>query len=219
MFSYLLNFTDSVFYYIAVEVAYRTNITKVGFIVTVGLSVLLIDLPYDIIGIKFIHWTWHDTDPNIGDRLYWVPWTSFYFHMVFSASFSFWFFIKGVNLDQTHSFRTEVSIFLKSILLSTPCGILCFSVLYHPLHDLYNVPTKAIMLFLIALYIMLFILKRKPRKMFDCPSTIILYLVVYYTTFLCIAIWGKPENEISFGPHEEIGPCNITVSSFGTVSI
>lgn len=30
-----------------------------------GLLVVLIDLPYDIVGIKFLHWTWHDTDPNI----------------------------------------------------------------------------------------------------------------------------------------------------------
>lgn len=170
-------------------------------------------------GIKFIHWTWHDTDPNIEDRMYWVPWTSYYFHMVFSASFVFWFFIKGVDLDKTYTPITETSTSLKAIFLSTPCGILCFSVLYHPLHDLYNVPTQIIMMFLIALYIMLSILKRKPRTMFNRPSSIILYLIVYYSTFLCFALWGKPENEISFGPHEEIGPCNITVSSFGTVSI
>ncbi|CAH1725790.1 unnamed protein product [Aphis gossypii] len=206
----------SVFYYIAIEIAYRTNKTKVGFIATVGLNIFLIDLPYDIMGIKFIHWTWHDTDPNIEDRMYWVPWTSYYFHMVFSASFVFWFFIKGVDLDKTYTPRTETSTSLKAIFLSTPCGILCFSVLYHPLHDLYNVSTQIIMMFLIALYILLSILKRKPRKMFNRPSSIILYLIVYYSTFLCFAIWGKPENEISFGPHEEIGPCNITVSSFGT---
>lgn len=206
----------SVFYYIAIEIAYRTNKTKVGLIATVGLNIFLIDLPYDIMGIKFIHWTWHDTDPNIEDRMYWVPWTSYYFHMVFSASFVFWFFIKGVDLDRTCTPRTETSTSLKAIFLSTPCGILCFSVLYHPLHDLYDVPTQIIMMFLIALYIMLSILKRKPRKMFNRPSSIILYLIVYYSTFLCFAIWGKPENEISFGPHEEIGPCNITVSSFGT---
>ncbi|XP_029348124.1 uncharacterized protein LOC107882986 [Acyrthosiphon pisum] len=140
----------SVFYYIAIEIAYRTNKTKVGFIVTVGLNVFLIDLPYDIMGIKFVHWTWHDTDPNIEDRMYWVPWTSYYFHMVFSANFVFWFFIIGVNLDQTYTSRTEILTSLKAIFLSTPCGILCFSVLYHPLHDLNDVPTQTITVFLIS---------------------------------------------------------------------
>lgn len=31
----------------------------------VGLLTVLIDMPYDLIGAKFVHWIWHDTDPNI----------------------------------------------------------------------------------------------------------------------------------------------------------
>ena len=50
---------------------------------------MLIDLPYDIMCIRFLHWTWHDTDPNIFDRHYWVPWNSYYFHLAFGASFYF----------------------------------------------------------------------------------------------------------------------------------
>lgn len=199
--------------------AYRTNKAKVGLMVTVGLNVFLIDLPYDIMGIKFVYWTWHDTDPNIADRTYWVPWTSYYFHMVFSASFVFWFFTRDINLDQTYNRKKEILLSLKAIFFSTPSGIFCFTILYHPLHDVYNVPTQVIVMFLIALYFMLAVLKRKPRKMFDRSLSIIIYLIVYYATFLCLAIWGKPENQISVGPHEEIGPCNITVPSFGTVSI
>nr|XP_023021202.1 uncharacterized protein LOC111509657 [Leptinotarsa decemlineata] len=57
----------------------------------VGLLVVLIDLPYDIVSVRFLHWTWHDTDPNIEDRHYWVPWNSYYFHSSFTAGFIFWF--------------------------------------------------------------------------------------------------------------------------------
>lgn len=57
----------------------------------VGLVVVLIDIPYDIVSVKFVHWFWHDTDPNIYDRHYWVPWNSYYFHLTFTASFTFWF--------------------------------------------------------------------------------------------------------------------------------
>lgn len=185
---------------------------------TVGLNIFLIDLPYDIMGIKFVHWTWHDTDPNLADRTYWVPWTSYYFHMVFSASFVYWFFTNNINLDHLRTRKEEIVTSLKAIFFSTPCGILCFTVLYHPLHDLYNVPTQVIVMFLIAFYFMIAILKRKHKKTFDRPLGIIIYLVVYYTTFLCLAILGNPENEVSLGPHEEIGPCNVTVPSYGTVS-
>lgn len=54
-----------------------------------GLVEVLMDLPYDIMAIKFLHWTWHDTDPNIYDRHYWVPWNSYYFHLAFGTSFHF----------------------------------------------------------------------------------------------------------------------------------
>lgn len=59
---------------------------------SVGISVVLIDLPYDIMGIKLLWWTWHDTDPNIYDRHYWVPWTSYYFHSTFSSGMTFVFY-------------------------------------------------------------------------------------------------------------------------------
>lgn len=186
--------------------------------VSVGINVFLIDLPYDIIGIKFVHWTWHDTDPNIEDRTYWVPWTSYYFHMVFSASFVFWFFTKDVNLDKQLTFKKEITTSLKAIFFSTPCGILCFSILYHPLHDLYNVPTQVIVMFLISMFMMIATLTQTHRNMNSQPSTLIIYLVLYYATFFYFTIWGNPENEVSIGLHEEIGPCNITVPSFGTVS-
>ena len=79
-----------------------------------GLLDCLIDIPFDIIGnpaappplpgisaslffsffcvflgIKFLWWTWHDTDSNIYERSYWVPWCSYIFHMTFATSFTF----------------------------------------------------------------------------------------------------------------------------------
>jgi len=138
--------------------------------------------------------------------------------MVFSASFVFWFFTNDVNLDYTLTPKKQIIQSIKAIFLSTPSGILGFSVLYHPLHDLYGVPTQIILTFLIAIYIMLAMLKQKQRNKLNFSLSIVLYLCVYYATFLCLAIWGKPENEVSIGLHEEIGPCNITVPSYGTVS-
>ena len=60
-------------------------------IITVGVCVVMIDVPHNITAINYIHWTWHDTDPNIFERFYWVPWNAFYFQATFSAGFTFWF--------------------------------------------------------------------------------------------------------------------------------
>jgi len=53
--------------------------------------VVLLDIPFDIVGIKQLFWTWHDTDPNINDRHYHVPWSSYYFHASFAAGFTILF--------------------------------------------------------------------------------------------------------------------------------
>ncbi len=39
---------------------------------SVGLGVVLLDVPFDIMGIKLLWWSWHDTEPNIYDRHMWV---------------------------------------------------------------------------------------------------------------------------------------------------
>lgn len=52
---------------------------------TLALLVIVLDVPYDVMGIKLLWWTWHETDANIRDRNYWVPWTSYLFHMTFAC--------------------------------------------------------------------------------------------------------------------------------------
>ena len=43
----------------------------------VGLADCLLDVPFDILGVKLLWWTWHDTDPNIFERSYHVPITRY----------------------------------------------------------------------------------------------------------------------------------------------
>ncbi|XP_050548863.1 uncharacterized protein LOC126910377 isoform X2 [Daktulosphaira vitifoliae] len=209
-----------VFYYLAIITAYRKGIKKLSLMLTVGLNVLLLDIPFDMIGVKFIHWTWHDTDPNIFDRVYLVPCTSYFFYMTTSASFTYWFFNKEVTFDEI-SFKKEIGIFMRTIMLSFPCGVICFSIFYHPLHDIFYISTQTIVIFLIALYniivkIIKIVQNNDHKENNENMNTITIYLVIYYTTFFILSLIGKPENEISTGIHEEIGPCNITVNAFNT---
>lgn len=114
-FLYPFKKTDPVFYYHSCWAVSKLKLKKpLVECMAVGLLTVLIDMPYDIIGIKYVHWIWHDTDPNIcknsfktffsstqwtnskyfsrlDDRHYWVPWNSYYFHLCFSTSFQFWF--------------------------------------------------------------------------------------------------------------------------------
>lgn len=83
--------TDPVLIYNAAYAASRFNLPRYARPFAVGLLTVLIDIPYDIVAVKFVHWTWHDTDPNIFDRHYWVPWNSYYFHATFAASLFYLF--------------------------------------------------------------------------------------------------------------------------------
>ena len=50
----------------------------------------------------------------------------------------------------------------------------------------------------------------------------VISLMLHYSCYLGIVIFGKPENEVSTGPHEKLGPCNEIVpvqTVFGMVSI
>ncbi|XP_017781550.1 PREDICTED: uncharacterized protein LOC108566262 [Nicrophorus vespilloides] len=189
----------------------------------VGLCTVLIDIPYDIISVNFLHWTWHDTDPNIEDRMFWVPWNSYYFHACFAASFTFWFhFIpkticKSKDKWDCHSFSNEMLSTAFASVLGTPFGILLFIPIYHPLHDIYGVHSSITfsIILLIFLVVIGFGCKNIARNVTNFARVdylLVTHLVLHYLTFLVIPIFFDPKKEISVGLKEPIGPCDEVVS-------
>ncbi len=63
-------------------------------IVLAGLAAMLFYAPYDIVGAKFLWWTWHDTDAPIAARILGAPCSSSLWVLTFVGAFSFW-------IDQT----------------------------------------------------------------------------------------------------------------------
>ena len=55
----------------------------------VGLLAMVFYAPYDIMGAKFMWWTWHDTDPPIDARLLGAPVSSSLWILTFVSTFSF----------------------------------------------------------------------------------------------------------------------------------
>ena len=52
-----------------------------------GLMGEMIYAPYDLTGIKFLWWTWHDTDAPVSQRILGVPVGSTVWVITFTASF------------------------------------------------------------------------------------------------------------------------------------
>src|SRR5690606_17614897 len=56
------------FMYFSVVAAWRTNLGILGRAALAGLLAYFFYAPYDIIGVKYLWWTWHQTDPSVQER-------------------------------------------------------------------------------------------------------------------------------------------------------
>ncbi|KAL5019048.1 hypothetical protein ScPMuIL_004770 [Solemya velum] len=193
----------------------------------VGLTVVLMDVPFDIMGIKLLWWTWHDTDPNIYDRHYWVPWTSYYFHAAFASGFTFAFhglrklFSSETNKFRSAGFFTELVCCVLTGLLGFPLGTLQFLPLYHPLHDGHGIHTEVCVLLILSVYAMIVWaddrrcgtkLKTSRNLKRGWFQSIVMWVTVilHYLTYIWLVVVEKPEKIQSDGLHQIVGPCNET---------
>jgi hypothetical protein len=77
------------FMYFGTVAAWKLHLPPRAEAALAGLCAELIYAPYDIVGIKFLWWTWHDTDSSIAERLLGVPIGSTMWVITFSATFSY----------------------------------------------------------------------------------------------------------------------------------
>ncbi|CAI4221549.1 unnamed protein product [Auanema sp. JU1783] len=185
----------------------------------VGLCAVMLDMPYDIMGIKEVWWTWHDTDPNIYDRMYWVPWNSYYFHASFACSFV-WilnasrYYLVDVEYDWKKFPRELLCSFLAGM-GAFWLGTIQFAVLYHPLHDMFGVHTEITTILFLATYIVIVITADRRNNnpaartgnkyWFDELACAI---ALEYLFFMILVVIGNPVNVVSEGLHQTIGNCN-----------
>lgn len=199
----------------------------------VGVCAVLMDMPYDIMGIKLLWWTWHDTDPNIGDRTYYVPWTSYYFHATFAASLTFFNFLlrkvivhKHPDDAQSGSVPREVLVCVLSSFFGFSGGVLLFIPFYHPMHDVLGVHTECIVIPLLFTFALIsWSADRKPTTESRShksikPDVLVLLVIFHYALYVLLVIFAEPEKSVVVGLHEKIGPCNETTlirTPFGQV--
>lgn len=185
----------------------------------VGLTVVLLDIPFDIMGVKLLWWTWHDDDPNIFDRHYWVPWTSYYFHAAFASSFTLLFFgqrslLCGSGLKyQSTGFFCEVPMLIVTGLFSFGFGVLQFIPIYHPLHDDLKIDTKVCVLLLLVTYaLIMWSADRFPYEAARISNVsifnpIFIGVLIHYIFYIYLVFTSDPLSIRSIGYHQPVGPC------------
>nr|XP_034839718.1 uncharacterized protein LOC117995809 [Maniola hyperantus] len=215
------------FIYQAAYAVSRLDLPKYAQPFAVGLLTVLIDIPYDIVAVKFVHWTWHDTDPNIFDRHYWVPWNSYYFHASFAASLYYFFTASRKWLSDHHSLSPDwqsasVLVELQSLIIATvmgmPGGVMLFIPVYHILHDAFEIHSEVTFFLLFAIFaafVVHGILAERDEcvvRLTTIDYALILQLAVHYIIYWIFVVFFDPTKEISVGLHEPVGPCNEVAS-------
>ncbi|XP_066298950.1 uncharacterized protein [Branchiostoma lanceolatum] len=97
---------------------------------------------FDVTGVKMLWWSWHDTDPNVYDRTYWVPWGSPYWRLSFASSFTLLFhgvhgMLGGQGMFQKGSLVAELGSAAVAVFLTFPVGVATqFIPLFHVVKDI-----------------------------------------------------------------------------------
>ncbi|CAH1233453.1 Hypp745 [Branchiostoma lanceolatum] len=187
---------------------------------------------FDIIAIKLLWWTWHDTDPTIYERHFWVPFTSTLYRLTFSPTFTLFFYgthkvMTGKRMLQAGSFLQETASILLTGLLTFPAAVAThFIPLYHSLHDALGASSEVCVLAVIYLYILIVWVsdrngpeEARPRKKGKHPwkDELTLVVLIHFLTFAGLVVFAKPESIVSTGVHEPLGPCNETVHFYNAI--
>lgn len=196
------------FMYYATVSVWRLRLPPLARAALTGLCGSLFYAPYDITGIKFLWWTWHDTDLPIAWRLLGAPAASSMWVILFTASFAW---LLGRVVDRAPVITRGV--FLKGLAMVAAFSTLIFMVQITALQQLDGgVPGPICFATVLGLYGTLVALGwRKARPMARRAADRVLNVaaVVYFSTLFVIAASFDPGDHRSASMHQTYGPCHV----------
>lgn len=181
-------------------------------------KVLLLKIPYHIIGTKLIFWTWQIDNPVFADKIYGVPWIIFVFDVGSACGFVWWLkFSRAFLLPGFYDWKKFVREFLCStiaafggLLFGIALSILLFSTV-----QLLRLPMSvAVSAFICLHFIIVYIADRNNKNAesragndywFDELS---LATCIHFIFLMMLILGAQSLNPIvSEGIHQPIGSC------------
>ncbi|KAH9184267.1 hypothetical protein AeNC1_013756 [Aphanomyces euteiches] len=203
---------------------------------TMGLLVMAVIFPAELLGSKLLWWTWHDTDPILADRFLNVPTAIMASHFLSAISL-----YASVQILQPHfapglvyqesAARAEYGVYLGAIFISVPVSMLLFGLSYQLFCLVLGVSSLVFMAGLIAVSSYLWWSSDRRdgqsqellpwhydgewfHKWYDHALLQFFYLYMFITLVILLAI--QPSQLVSLGYHQLIGDCRHT-TSYSTV--
>ncbi len=174
-----------------------------------GLVACLLYAPYDILGIKFLWWTWHDSDPAIAARLLGAPVSSSLWVLTFVGSFAL--LVDAVLRDREVTPKRLLVGLALVVCATTPLMMLQMTIL-----QLISGGTPGYLAFGlgVAAYSAVASLRRRPVNRGEIPPDRLgLGVVAAFLLMLTVnmAVFA-PETHASTGVHQVPGPCDVEES-------
>ncbi|MCA9523822.1 MAG: hypothetical protein KC609_22790, partial [Myxococcales bacterium] len=173
-----------------------------------GLLASLYYAPYDIIGAKFLWWTWHDTDKPIAARLFGAPVSSTLWVLTFVATFA-WL------LDHTLRKHPDVTARRFGIGLAKVAGlttlfmILQMTVLQQLDGGTPGYRALAVCVVLYAGLAWSGFRSREPHPVAGVDRFLLVYVVGYFLVLAGIGLTFDPATHKSTGTHQKTGKCYV----------
>ena len=214
---YILCLYNVFMYYSTVSVWQLNLSSKLVESLLIGLFAELIYSPFDIVGAKFLWWTWHDTDVAIRERLLGVPIGSSLWVIVFTTVFSY-LIHRTTSNNLSVSFFTMIKSVIINALLCTPGMLVLIAIFQIP--SVPGIPDLKSLLFCLGVYLSIIIYRfikgnQHPKPKSANTSTDIfvtllkLSILIYFIVLAVIMAVGQPEKHISIGIHQTVGPCDV----------
>ena len=173
-----------------------------------GLAASVFYGPYDIVGAKFLWWTWHDSDLPISHRILGAPIGSTMWIVTFTAAFA-WLLGRVVDRDPAVSGRS----FLRGVALVCGLSTITMMVEMTALQQLDGgVPGPVGLAVVVALYATVVAIGwRRARPMARSAADRLLNVaaVLYFSTLVVIMGVFTPQTHRSASMHQTYGACHV----------
>jgi len=173
-----------------------------------GLGAAVFYGPYDIVGAKFLWWTWHDSDLPISHRILGAPIGSTIWIITFTAAFA-WLLGRVVDRDPAVSGRS----FAKGLALVCGLSTITMMIQMTALQQLDGgIPGPIALAVVVALYVTIVALgwrrgQPQPRRAAD--RLLNAAAMLYFSTLVIIMASFSPETHRSASMHQTYGACHV----------
>lgn len=206
-----------VFMYYPTVAVRRLGLGRRGTAALTGLVACMFYAPYDIIGAKFLWWTWHDTDAPTADRILGAPVSSSLWVLTFVGAFA-WLLDRVLRDASTLSGRAFARGFALVALFTTALMMVQFQLLQAL--QLGRPPGYVAFVLGVGIYTALAVheWRRADHPAREADPLGRATTAVYFATFVVIMAVFTPEEHVSAGIHQPPGECYVEATDITGVT-